>query len=322
MKNFEKEYNKLWNSNNRLFDFQSDKEKQNPIQVENEWSKIESILQKSRLDDYFLKENKENYNNNINDSVSSLNIKSLDWEDSEYSNQIQNSPSKSDSYNNNQDLKPNKLEEMNMNLYLKKFIHPIDNEFDLFIKKKIDDFEKMKTNSNIKENCISNNNSNLKKNRTIKNKIENINNLLGIKKINGEKSLIKEKNNTNFFFGVKFNRRKIEENGNDDDYLGLQKRSYLFEYKNKNRNKNFVLYNINKNKSMIFCKDNKKNLVNEANKVNILLKSNNSNEESGLEKIKNVCFDCIRGQRGELDDSDSNNKDYFKTILYELEWKK
>ena len=323
MKNFEKDYNKLRYNNNKLFDFQSEKEKPNQIQIENEWSKIESLLQKSRLDDCFIKEDKEN--NNINDSMVSLNIganKSLDWEDFENSNRLLNSQTKNDNYNNNQDFSPKKSEETDMDLYLKKFIHPIDNEFDLFIKKKIEDFEKMKTNYKKKDNTISNNtNNNLKKNRIIKNKIENINNLLGIKKITGEKSVIKEKNNTNFFFGGKFNRRKIEDSEDDDDYIGLKKRSYLFE---KNGNKNLVLDNMKKNKSMIFSKDNKQNsgIVNGPNKINILLNSKNSNEESGLEKIKNICFDCIRGQKDELNENGSNNKDYFKTILYELNWKK
>ena len=321
-KNFEFDFIQK-NNNNTLFDYPNNN---NPINLQNsnyleKWSKLESKLQKNRIDNYF-----------SNDSISSLNLgslKSMEWDDL---NMMQNK--------NNYDttLKDKYLNEHNyVNIQrLQQLIHPIDDEFDIFIQNKIENLEKLKYThesknvfeNNKKSNNIKNNiniiniiNNNIKK--KINNNIQN--NLKLNKEKNAEKSIIKDKNEAIFTFNK-------SDNDNNDDFNKIKTKSFLVDYTyNDNVTDNSFLYeNIkddndlgfrNKmrlNKILSRIKNDKKEteIINKPNKFKLF---DNSDENSNLNKIQKRYYGQLR-EEDKQKDSDYS-KDYFSTILYELNQK-
>jgi len=322
MKNFEFDFIQK-NNNNTLFDYPNNN---NPINLQNsnyleKWSKLESKLQKNRIDNYF-----------SNDSISSLNLgslKSMEWDD------LNMMPNKS---NYDTTLKDKYLNEHNYaNIQrLQQLIHPIDDEFDIFIQNKIENLEKLKYThesknvfgNNKKSNNIKNNiniiniiNNNIKK--KINNNIQN--NLKLNKEKRAEKSIIKDKNEAIFTFNK-------SDNDNNDDFDRIKTKSFLVDYTyNDNVTDNSFLYtNIkddndlgfrNKmrlNKILSRIKNDKKEteIINKPNKFKLF---DNSDENSNLNKIQKRYYGQLR-EEDKQKDSDYS-KDYFSTILYELNQK-
>lgn len=321
-KNFEFDFIQK-NNNNTLFDYPNNN---NPINLQNsnyleKWSKLESKLQKNRIDNYF-----------SNDSISSLNLgslKSMEWDDL---NMIQTK--------NNYDatLNDKYLNEHNyVNIQrLQQLIHPIDDEFDIFIQNKIENLEKLKCahesknvfGNNKKNNNIKNNiniiniiNNNIKK--KINNNIQN--NLKLNKEQKVEKSIIKDKNEAIFTFNK-------NDNDNNDDFDRIKTKSFLADYTyNDNVTDNSILYTNKKddndlgfrnkirlNKILSRIKNDKKEteIINKPNKFKLF---DNSDENSNLNKIQKRYYDQLREEDKQKDND--YTKDYFSTILYELNQK-
>lgn len=321
-KNFEFDFIQK-NNNNTLFDYPNNN---NPINLQNsnyleKWSKLESKLQKNRIDNYF-----------SNDSISSLNLcslKSMEWDDL---NMIQTK--------NNYDatLNDKYLNEHNyVNIQrLQQLIHPIDDEFDIFIQNKIENLEKLKCahesknvfRNNKKNNNIKNNiniiniiNNNIKK--KINNNIQN--NLKLNKEQKVEKSIIKDKNEAIFTFNK-------NDNDNNDDFDRIKTKSFLADYTyNDNVTDNSILYTNKKddndlgfrnkirlNKILSRIKNDKKEteIINKPNKFKLF---DNSDENSNLNKIQKRYYDQLREEDKQKDND--YTKDYFSTILYELNQK-
>ena len=321
-KNFEFDFIQKSN-NNTLFDYPNNN---SPINLQNsnyleKWSKLESKLQKNRIDNYF-----------SNDSISSLNLcslKSMEWDDL---NMIQTK--------NNYDatLNDKYLNEHNyVNIQrLQQLIHPIDDEFDIFIQNKIENLEKLKCahesknvfGNNKKNNNIKNNiniiniiNNNIKK--KINNNIQN--NLKLNKEQKVEKSIIKDKNEAIFTFNK-------NDNDNNDDFDRIKTKSFLADYTyNDNVTDNSILYTNKKddndlgfrnkirlNKILSRIKNDKKEteIINKPNKFKLF---DNSDENSNLNKIQKRYYDQLREEDKQKDND--YTKDYFSTILYELNQK-
>ena len=321
-KNFEFDFIQKSN-NNTLFDYPNNN---SPINLQNsnyleKWSKLESKLQKNRIDNYF-----------SNDSISSLNLcslKSMEWDDL---NMIQTK--------NNYDapLNDKYLNEHNyVNIQrLQQLIHPIDDEFDIFIQNKIENLEKLKCahesknvfRNNKKNNNIKNNiniiniiNNNIKK--KINNNIQN--NLKLNKEQKVEKSIIKDKNEAIFTFNK-------NDNDNNDDFDRIKTKSFLADYTyNDNVTDNSILYTNKKddndlgfrnkirlNKILSRIKNDKKEteIINKPNKFKLF---DNSDENSNLNKIQKRYYEQLREEDKQKDND--YTKDYFSTILYELNQK-
>ena len=296
------------NNNNSIFVYPNNNNMQNLNYLE-KWSKLESKLQKNRIDNYF-----------SNDSLSSLNLgtlQSMEWDDLKLiKTQKNNSPLKN-KYKN---------EKNNINLpNLQKLIHPIDDEFEQYIQNKIENLEKLKTNN--KNDTIFNNKNNNNINTisdNIKEKINNSirNNLFLNKEKNEEKSIIKEKNEAIFTFHK-------NENENNDELDKMKTKSFLNDYTYNDNNTNNSIFNTNnkdenslgfRNRMRLYrilnrIKSNQKEteIINKPNKFRLF---DTSDENSNLNKIQRRYYEQFREEDKRRDNDYS--KDYFSTIIYEL----
>ena len=304
-KKFEFDYF-LKNNNNKKFEFPN-----NNKQVFDKWSKLEKNLQKNR-DNYY-----------SNDAFSTLNLgslKSMEWDDDTQYNSIHKNNINFDStLNKNR----NKNTDLDFNLKnLEKLIHPIDDEFEQFIQNKIENLEKLKYNNNkiIENNNIINiTNNNIKNN--IKNNSIKYNNILLSYGGDGEKSIIKEKNEAIFTF----NRNDMD---NNEEFGRLKTKSFLADYNDNaintsifNTNKKYENSVGNRNKIRLNrllnrIKNDKKEteLINKPNKFKLF---DTSDENSNLDKIQRRYYEQFREEDKHKDNNDYT-KDYFSTILYEL----
>ena len=302
--------NKFKFDNSKIFKYTNNIQK--PLKELDKWSKLEINLQKNRSENYF-----------VNDSISSLNIgslKSMEWDDikniQEAKNDINFDISLNSSYRGRNDINIKNLE---------KLIHPIDDDFDKFIQKKIEDLEKLRY-KNDKKIFLSTENKNNIINDSIKNiNINNNNNLL-IEGKNDEKSIIKEKNQPIFTF----NKNEFE---NDEELDKVKMKSFLEDYTsndiNNTNSSNIIFNNYKKNESNIgnrnkmrlfnllsrIKKDKKETeLINKPNKFKMFDKSE---ENTSLNKIQRRYYNQIR-KEDKYKDNNEYSKDYFSTIIYDL----
>jgi hypothetical protein len=272
------------------------------------WSKLESILQKNRSDNYF-----------SNDTISTLNLgslKSMEWED----DINKNIPTLNNEIN--YDLSLNKNNQKNdLNLKsLEKLISPIDNEFETFVQNKINELEKLKNRNQKLINYNPNISNIIKKDVNIK----NINNKIFLRKEKNEgKSIVREKNEAI----LTFNKNGIE---NNDEFEKVKGKSFLDDYicndninnhnnvYNKNNYENNVGYRnkIRLNNLLSKIKTDKKEteLVNKPNKFKIF---DDSDDNSNLNKIQRKYYEQLRVKDKKSNSSNYSN-DYFSTILYDL----
>ena len=302
--------NKFKFDNSKIFKYTNNIQK--PLKELDKWSKLEINLQKNRSENYF-----------VNDSISSLNIgslKSMEWDDikniQEAKNDINFDISLNSSYRGRNDINIKNLE---------KLIHPIDDDFDKFIQKKIEDLEKLRY-KNDKKIFLSTENKNNIINDSIKNiNINNNNNLL-IEGKNDEKSIIKEKNQPIFTF----NKNEFEK---DEELDKVKMKSFLEDYTsndiNNTNGSNIIFNNYKKNESNIgnrnkmrlfnllsrIKKDKKETeLINKPNKFKMFDKSE---ENTSLNKIQRRYYNQIR-KEDKYKDNNEYSKDYFSTIIYDL----
>ena len=299
------------NNNNKLFEY-NNSPNQNSNQLD-KWSKLESILQRNRKDNYF-----------SNDTISTLNIaslKSMEWDDIN-NIQTQKSEINLDSSLNNKYYNQNI--DINLNLdNLQKLIHPIDDEFEIFIKNKIEELEKLKIGN--KNNLQNNGNSLYIINDNLKINEKNINNNIFLSSdTNEEKSIIKEKNEAIFTF----NKNDIE---NNDEYDRKKTKGFLNDYTYNDNIIDNSIFNSNKtydnnvgkrnkmrlNKLLSRIKSDKKEteLINKPNKVKIF--DNTSDDNTNLNKIQRRYYEQFR-EEDKYKNNKEYSKDYFATILYEL----
>ena len=301
--------NKFKFDNSKIFKYTNNIQK--PLKELDKWSKLEINLQKNRSENYF-----------VNDSISSLNIgslKSMEWDDikniQEAKNDINFDISLNSSYRGRNDINIKNLE---------KLIHPIDDDFDKFIQKKIEDLEKLRYKNDKKIFLSTENKNNI--NDSIKNiNINNNNNLL-IEGKNDEKSIIKEKNQPIFTF----NKNEFE---NDEELDKVKMKSFLEDYTsndiNNTNSSNIIFNNYKKNESNIgnrnkmrlfnllsrIKKDKKETeLINKPNKFKMFDKSE---ENTSLNKIQRRYYNQIR-KEDKYKDNNEYSKDYFSTIIYDL----
>ena len=299
------------NNNKKLFEY-NNSPNQNSNQLD-KWSKLESILQRNRKDNYF-----------SNDTISTLNIaslKSMEWDDIN-NIQTQKSEINLDSSLNNKYYNQNI--DINLNLdNLQKLIHPIDDEFEIFIKNKIEELEKLKIGN--KNNLQNNGNSLYIINDNLKINEKNINNNIFLSSdTNEEKSIIKEKNEAIFTF----NKNDIE---NNDEYDRKKTKGFLNDYTYNDNIIDNSIFNSNKtydnnvgkrnkmrlNKLLSRIKSDKKEteLINKPNKVKIF--DNTSDDNTNLNKIQRRYYEQFR-EEDKYKNNKEYSKDYFATILYEL----
>ena len=301
--------NKFKFDNSKIFKYTNNIQK--PLKELDKWSKLEINLQKNRSENYF-----------VNDSISSLNIgslKSMEWDDikniQEAKNDINFDISLNSSYRGRNDINIKNLE---------KLIHPIDDDFDKFIQKKIEDLEKLRYKNDKKIFLSTENKNNI--NDSIKNiNINNNNNLL-IEGKNDGKSIIKEKNQPIFTF----NKNEFE---NDEELDKVKMKSFLEDYTsndiNNTNSSNIIFNNYKKNESNIgnrnkmrlfnllsrIKKDKKETeLINKPNKFKMFDKSE---ENTSLNKIQRRYYNQIR-KEDKYKDNNEYSKDYFSTIIYDL----
>ena len=232
-----------------------------PESQEKEILKLNSEEKWEKLDSIFNKKNKHiNFNENFFD---------IDEPKINYDKKISNIKN----LNQKNDVKIN----------LQHLIHPIDDEFDIFIDEKIKIFEKMKNNNKfqIKEEVDN-----------TKQEKENFN-LLISKYKKTEESIIKAKN----------------------------KPIFLPNYDNKNEGK--YEFNKMKNNKYFFNNSNEDNITNLGNKNkmrlnNILNKI--KNEKPKNEIINNP--NKFKMEKSDITNDNKENKDYFDTILEDIKKKK
>lgn len=276
--------------NNKIFEYGNYENKLNNNNlIDFEWSKIESVLQKSRLDDCFQKEEKD-----CNESISSLNLlKSIEFNNLNYDNYTPLS----------------EIKELNIESHLQRFIHPIENDFEKYIIKKIEQFENLKKTKyrngkeNINNNTIIENKSNY---NNINKRIERINGLLQTNQnISDEYSIVREKNKTNFNFLNSNENKNYNNNFNN-----------IFEQRHKK--KSFLEYSPYKTKNVnLFGSKENSDLVNKPNDMSMI---GNNKKDSKLQKIRGIYSELWRNEKNinNYKDNGYKKKDYFQSILSEL----
>ena len=300
------------NNNKKLFEYNNINQDSNQI---DQWSKLESILQRNRKDKYF--------SNDTNSTLNIASLKSMEWDDINYI-QTQKSEINFDSSLNNKNNSQNT--DLNLNLNnLEKLIHPIDDDFEKFIQNKIEDLEKLKTpKNNLKNNGNSNSINIVNDNKINEKNINFNNNILLTNDTNEEKSIIKEKNEAIFTF----NKNDID---NNDEYDRIKAKSFLVDYTYNDNIIDNSIFNTNKkydnnvgkrnkmrlNNLLSRIKSDKKEseLINKPNKFKIF---DNSEDNSNLNKIQRRYYEQFR-EEDKYKDNKGYTKDYFSTILYELE---
>ena len=318
-------------NNNNIFEYPTRNKNQNNHM--DKWSKADSILQKSHIDNCFQ-----------GDTISTLNLgnlKSTEWDDIK----IIHSHKKDDNILQNSDLNEldNKSEVENNNIYLEHLIHPIDDEFENFIQNKIEDLEKLKArkinNNNIKNRInkiyIDNNiiNNNINKDNNDQDNISNYNiTLTEEKNENEEKSVIRDKNDV-FTFNKNSAENRKNDNSNNNNNNKIKTKSFLVDYNNYNDTENSIIKNNNKvyNNNNKIGTQNKIRLNNLLNKMKsdkkeaeIINKPNkfklfdNKEENINLNKIQRRYYQQFREEEKIKDRDNDSSKDYFSSILYEL----
>ena len=127
MESIEEKKITIENNSNESFSFKNETkitEKTEINNYENEWEKIELNIKKNNNRNLFNKSEQNSLKNSL--------IKTIDWDDFD----------EETTKNTNSFL--NKVNELNLNFQLKNIIHPIDNSFEEFTNKKIQDLEKLK----------------------------------------------------------------------------------------------------------------------------------------------------------------------------------
>ena len=298
-------------NNTKIFEFPINKKSLNYV---DKWSKLEKNLQKNRLDNYF------------SNDFATLNLgslKSMEWDDDDNRNSIQKNSINInyDSTLNNNYRNQNLNQDLNLNLQnLEQLIHPIDDEFETFIQKKIQQLETLKNGNKI---LLENNNNiiNIINDNKKNTNIINYNKIFSYEK-KDEKSIIKDKNEaiTNFY------KNDIT---NNEEHERKRTKSFLGDYNNDNNIINTSIMNINKkyensvgkrnkirlNKLLNKIKNDKKEteLINKPNKFKLF---DNSDENSNLDKIQKRYYEQFK-EEDKLKENEYD-KDYFSTILYEL----
>ena len=209
---------------------------------------------------------------------------------------------KFNTFNTISEKKPN----FEQNFDFQNLIHPIDNEFDKYIKEKMVILEKIKTNNNDKNKEIINTNDEFN---------QNYNFIFAIRKYkNNNESLIKRKNEpiliidknrkSDLNYKLEFNLMKnkkfffSDKNENNDTDIGKRNKMRLSNLLNKLKKENL-----------------KTEIINIPNKFNILYKEENDNLKNSKQYIKN--FDFIKNESNK-----ENKKDYFDTLLEQINIKK
>ena len=127
MESIEEKKITIENNSNESFSFKNETkitEKTEINNYENEWEKIELNIKKNNNRNLFNKSEQNSLKNSL--------IKTIDWDDFD----------EETTKNTNSFL--NKVNELNLNFQLKNIIHPIDNSFEEFTNKKIQDLENLK----------------------------------------------------------------------------------------------------------------------------------------------------------------------------------
>ena len=194
------------------------------------------------------------------------------------------------------------------NFNFQNLIHPIDNEFDKYIKEKMVILEKIKSDKD-------NNDTNKEIINTNEEFAQNYNFNFAIRKYkNNNESLIKRKNEpiliidknrkSDFNYKLEFNLMKnkkfffCDKNENNDTNIGKRNKMRLSNLLNKLKKDNL-----------------KTEIINIPNKFNILYKEENDNLKNSKQYIKN--FDFIKNESNK-----ENKKDYFDTLLEQINIKK
>lgn len=277
------------------------------------WTQAESNIKKHQIEKLFQSE-----------PISSFNfgsLKSMEWNDIKIIPTQKNDYNKIFSDNTISNPPSTRTQDEQEYLNLKHLIHPIDNEFEEFIQKKIENLEKLKIKKNIikkvKNNKINIDNNNNNNQTNINNQNEINNNKILLQDNIEEKSVVKEKNETFFFFNE-------NENGNKEETKRKHK-SFLVEPEKNNIFKNNIKYNYSsedesKNltrlkKLLTKIKTNKESeIVNKPNKFQLFDKSDD-NTNLNLSKIQRRYYQQFKDENNQ---KDNYSKDYFSTILNEL----
>ena len=313
------EFNFMQKSRN-LFEYPDGSKKK--INNLDKWTQAESNIKKHQVEKLFQSEPITSFNFGSLKSMEWNDIKIIPTQKRDYNkifsdNSISNPPS-------------SRTQDEQEYLNLQYLIHPIDNEFEEFIQNKIENLEKLKirkniikkvnnTRINIENNTFDNNDNNNHTNNNIQNEINN-NKLLAQDNIE-EKSIVKEKNETFFFFNE-------NDNGNKEETKRKQK-SFLADYtlepdKNNLYKNNTKIYNNSENESknltrlkniLSKIRTNKESeIVNKPNKFQLFDKSDD-NTNLNLSKIQRRYQQQFKEENKQ---KENYSKDYFSTILNEL----
>ena len=194
------------------------------------------------------------------------------------------------------------------NFNFQNLIHPIDNEFDKYIKEKMVILEKIKSDKD-------NNDTNKEIINTNEELNQNYNFNFAIRKYkNNNESLIKRKNEPILIIDK---NRKSDLNYKLEFNL-MKNKKFFFSDKNENNDTNIGKRNKMRLSNLLnkLKKDNlKTEIINIPNKFNILYKEENDSLKNSKQYIKN--FDFIKNESNK-----ENKKDYFDTLLEQINIKK
>ena len=194
------------------------------------------------------------------------------------------------------------------NFNFQNLIHPIDNEFDKYIKEKMIILEKIKSDKD-------NNDTNKEIINTNEEFAQNYNFNFAIRKYkNNNESLIKRKNEPILIIDK---NRKSDLNYKLEFNL-MKNKKFFFSDKNENNDTNIGKRNKMRLSNLLnkLKKDNlKTEIINIPNKFNILYKEENDSLKNSKQYIKN--FDFIKNESNK-----ENKKDYFDTLLEQINIKK
>ena len=286
-KEIKKTIERYENENNESFSFKNETKEIKKTDInflESEWNTIELTLKKNNKNNIFNKEEPSFF------KATSLS-KTIDWDD--FDDEI---------IKNNSFL--NRIDELNLNFKLKDIIHPIDNTFEEFTCKKIQDLEILKKKFNSK---YFSNNSIKEENEDFINKdTVSSNNDLNQKNLNelsdyDRLSIIKD---------------KIIVNLNTFNTSNSKKKSFLIDDESKNKQNN----NTRKINNYI------RKLKNNSNDDKIELKNNSINEK--LTSLYNIIISTqkqekndkhlisnSKNENNENINTENKSRDYFEEIF-------
>jgi hypothetical protein len=315
------EFNFLQKSRN-VFEYPDGNKKK--LKNMDKWTQAETTIKNHQIKKLFQTE-----------PISSFNIgslKSMEWNDIKIIPTQKNDYNKIFSDNSISDPPSSRIQDDEEYLNLQQLIHPIDNEFEEFIQKKIESLEKLKTKKNlikktnntritIDYNAIDNNNENNNRTFNIQNEINNNNKILLQDNIE-EKSIVKEKNETFCFFNENTNGNKEEASKRKQksflaDYALEPDKSSIFKNNKKNNNNSEnESKNLTRLKNLLTkIRTNKEcEIVNKPNKFQLFDKSDDNNNFN-LSKIQKRYYQQYKDENKQ---KDNYSKDYFSIILNEL----